>query len=308
MRVDIVRQGNQNPEVAIYRYVTEGSFDTYMWQTLERKAGFIGQVTGGSITTRQIDDIDDDALSYAEVKALATGNPFIMEKAGVDSEVSRLQRLEHAHTDEQRRLRRAVEAAQRQVVSTGAKISRLEDALDLLTDTRGDAFKATIGEVTFADRTEAGEKLKSLGLAQLDETHSRDVSRHVGTLGNLPLYVETTRTIAPEVIVIVGDDLACARWSETDWHTVNPFRLITGLERRLHNLDDELVSTRERHDAALGEAARAKSRVGERFEHGPELTRLRRRQQEIEELLNPIPPETPSIGADQPTEPAAITR
>ena len=80
----IVRQGNQNPEVAILRYVTEGSFDIYMWQTVERKAAFINQVATGRAVDRDVDDIGDQALSYAEVKALATGNPLILEKASVD--------------------------------------------------------------------------------------------------------------------------------------------------------------------------------------------------------------------------------
>ncbi len=71
----LVRQGNQNPEVEILRYVTEGSFDIYMWQTVERKASFIAQVTTGRLADREVDDIGDQALSYAEVKALATGTP-----------------------------------------------------------------------------------------------------------------------------------------------------------------------------------------------------------------------------------------
>ena len=77
----ILRQGNQNPEVRVLRYVTEGSFDTYMWQTLERKAAFIAQVTRGDLPDRDVDDIGDQALSFAEVKALATGDPLVLEKA-----------------------------------------------------------------------------------------------------------------------------------------------------------------------------------------------------------------------------------
>ncbi|MEI2638995.1 MAG: hypothetical protein V9F03_08395 [Microthrixaceae bacterium] len=73
----ILRQGNQNPEVRVLRYVTEGSFDTYMWQTLERKAAFIAQVTRGDLPDRDVDDIGDQALSFAEVKALATGDPLV---------------------------------------------------------------------------------------------------------------------------------------------------------------------------------------------------------------------------------------
>ena len=107
----ILRQGNQNPEVRVLRYVTEGSFDTYMWQTLERKAAFIAQVTRGDLPDRDVDDIGDQALSFAEVKALATGDPLVLEKAAVDADVARLARLERAHHDDQHRLRRTLDAA-----------------------------------------------------------------------------------------------------------------------------------------------------------------------------------------------------
>jgi hypothetical protein len=107
----ILRQGNQNPEVRVLRYVTEGSFDTYMWQTLERKAAFIAQVTRGDLPDRDVDDIGDQALSFAEVKALATGDPLVLEKAAVDADVARLTRLERAHHDDQHRLRRTHDTA-----------------------------------------------------------------------------------------------------------------------------------------------------------------------------------------------------
>ncbi len=92
----ILRQGNLNPEVEIIRYVTERSFDGYMWQTLERKARFIGQVMRGRLDVREIEDIGDAALSYNEVKALATGNPLLMEMAEAEAELTRLERAERA--------------------------------------------------------------------------------------------------------------------------------------------------------------------------------------------------------------------
>ena len=71
----ILRQGNDNPTVHIHRYVTEGSFDAYMWQCLETKARFINQVMNGSVTVRQAEDLEGGALTYAEIKAIASGNP-----------------------------------------------------------------------------------------------------------------------------------------------------------------------------------------------------------------------------------------
>ena len=93
----ILRQGNRNASVQIYRYVTEGSFDAYMWQTLETKAKFIAQVMSGDMTVRRLEDMDSAALTYAEVKAIASGNPLVIEKAQVDAELIRLNRLRSAH-------------------------------------------------------------------------------------------------------------------------------------------------------------------------------------------------------------------
>jgi hypothetical protein len=86
----ILRQGNKNSVVQIFRYVTEGSFDAYMWQTLETKAKFIAQVMSGDMTIRRLEDLDSAALTYAEVKAIASGNPLVIEKAQVDAELIRL--------------------------------------------------------------------------------------------------------------------------------------------------------------------------------------------------------------------------
>src|SRR5207244_7618730 len=101
----ILRQGNLNTEVQIYRYVTEESFDAYMWQTLETKARFIAQVMTGESDLRRIEDIDGAALTYAEVKAIASGNPLVIEKASVDAELARLARLETQHAETQFNLR-----------------------------------------------------------------------------------------------------------------------------------------------------------------------------------------------------------
>ena len=104
----ILRQGNENEEVAIYRYVTEGSFDAYMWQALETKARFIGQVITGDNAARRAEDIGGQELSYAEVKAIASGNPAVLTLAEADAELQRLALLKKNHLDEQYVARRNV--------------------------------------------------------------------------------------------------------------------------------------------------------------------------------------------------------
>jgi N12 class adenine-specific DNA methylase len=104
----ILRQGNKNEEVAIYRYVTEGSFDAYMWQALETKARFISQVITGDNAARRAEDIGSQELSYAEVKAIASGNPAVLTLAEADAELQRLTLLRKNHLDEQYVARRSV--------------------------------------------------------------------------------------------------------------------------------------------------------------------------------------------------------
>ena len=105
-------QGNQNPEIGIYRYASQGSFDTYSWQTVERKARFINQVMRGRLDVREIEDIGENTLSFAEVKALASGDPLILEKARADAEVTRLARLERAWQRGQHTLRHTIAGAE----------------------------------------------------------------------------------------------------------------------------------------------------------------------------------------------------
>ena len=116
----ILRQGNTNEEVSIFRYVTEGSFDAYMWQALETKARFINQVMTGNSAVRQAEDIGSQELSYAEVKAIASGNPAVLTLAEADAELKRLTILKKHHADEQYLARRAL----RELPETLARLKR----------------------------------------------------------------------------------------------------------------------------------------------------------------------------------------
>jgi len=121
----ILRQGNENTEVAIYRYVTQGSFDAFMWQALETKAKFIGQVISGENAARRADDIGGQELSYAEVKAIASGNPAVLTLAEADAELQRLSLLHKNHLDEQFLARRKL----RELPSTITRLTRQVDQL-----------------------------------------------------------------------------------------------------------------------------------------------------------------------------------
>ncbi|HLW68692.1 MAG TPA: helicase-related protein, partial [Gemmataceae bacterium] len=122
----ILRQGNENEEVAIYRYVTEGSFDAYMWQALETKARFISQVITGDNAARRAEDIGSQELSYAEVKAIASGNPAVLTLAEADAELQRLNLLKKNYLDEQYVARRSVRDLPSTITSLNERLSKLD--------------------------------------------------------------------------------------------------------------------------------------------------------------------------------------
>ncbi|MGO0577942.1 helicase [Ornithinimicrobium panacihumi] len=137
----ILRQGNQNAEVGIVRFVTERSFDSYMWQGVERKATFIAQLMRGNLDSREIEEIDSSALSAAEAKAISSGNPLLLEHSTVHSEVQRLRRLERAYHRNESMLFHARDRASDHARSAAADIEALEAVLPRVTDTSGDKFR-----------------------------------------------------------------------------------------------------------------------------------------------------------------------
>ena len=156
----ILRQGNQNDKVKIFRYVTENTFDAYMWQILENKQKFISQIMTSKSPVRACEDVDDTALSYAEIKALATGNPYIKEKMDLDVQVSKLKLLKANHTSQIYRLESDI--AKRypvQITALKEKIAGMRvDAgtvkgVDLQDN---DSFVMTVGGKMYNDKKEAG--------------------------------------------------------------------------------------------------------------------------------------------------------
>ena len=154
-----VRQGNQNPEIHIIRYATQGSFDTYSWQTVERKARFINQVMRGRLDVREIEDIGENTLSFAEVKALASGDPLILDKAKIDAEVTRLHRLERAWQRAQHTLKGTIAGAEDRARSLAEQINTVRAAAAQRTDTRGDLFRMTVNGRAVTSRTDAAQLL-----------------------------------------------------------------------------------------------------------------------------------------------------
>ena len=156
----ILRQGNQNEVVQIFRYVTENTFDAYMWQLLENKQKFISQIMTSKSPVRSAEDVDDTALSYAEIKALATGNPYIKEKMDLDIQVSKLKLLKASHTSQIYRLESdiakrypmEIAAAKERVAGLKADLEAVKPYLEQ----DKDEFVMKVGGKTYTDKKEAG--------------------------------------------------------------------------------------------------------------------------------------------------------
>ena len=159
----ILRQGNMNDKVKIFRYVTEGTFDSYSWQLIENKQKFIGQIMTSKSPVRSCEDIDEAALTYAEVKALATGNPYIKEKMDLDIQVSKLKLLKANHTSQKYRLEDNI------VKHYPAQIATMKERLagyraDIQTYQQNkfpdkDTFSMIIGNRVYTEKKEAGAAL-----------------------------------------------------------------------------------------------------------------------------------------------------
>ena len=164
----IIRQGNQNSTVHIYRYVTKDTFDAYMWATLEAKQRFISQVMTSRSPVRSCEDIDDQTLSYAEVKSLATGDPRIKERMDLEMEISKLKLLRSSHMNQRFEMQSRLQRIPLEIQSYEQARKKLEaDHASYMQNKAGD-FSMTICGTRYAERKEAGAALLSACQAKSD--------------------------------------------------------------------------------------------------------------------------------------------
>ena len=270
----ILRQGNRNKQVKIYRYVTENTFDSYMWQILENKQKFISQIMTSKSPVRACDDVDDTALSYAEIKALATGNPYIKEKMDLDIQVSKLKLLKANHTsqiyslesDIARRYPREIAVAQGQIEALQIDM----DAAKPLLAQDKDHFSMEISGKVYSERKEAGaaiiEACKALKAAGAEgrigkygafELHSRFDNFDKA----FRLYIKGAWNYSMEV----GKDPQGNILRVTN-ALVGIERALPQVERRLETLEQQLAQAKEeakRPFAQEAELAEKSARLAE---------------------------------------------
>ncbi len=296
----ILRQANQNPEVQILRYVVEGSFDAYSWQTVERKARFINQIMRGRLDTREIEDIGDNALSFAEVKALASGDPLILDKAHADAEVTRLSRLERAWQRNHQTLRSTIAGAELHADARERAIAAVTAALARRSDTRGDRFAITINGTTVRERKPAGELLNRW--AQAAQPGRTERLAELGGLDILGMVSADYRAGGRElVLALEGLAVEPAR-APLDHAQENPLTLIRQLEHRVGTLHERAERLRGEHQDAILEGQRAREALERPFKYGEELQAARAKLVSITEQMQaaaaaPGPPADDTIVA-----------
>jgi N12 class adenine-specific DNA methylase/adenine-specific DNA methylase len=278
----ILRQGNTNETVDIYRYVTEGSFDAYMWQCLETKARFIQQVMNGSVTVRQAEDLEGGALTYAEIKAIASGNPAVMEKVKVDTEIRKLDQLRASHINQQHKIRWQVKNLPDDIRRSKETAERM--AADIATrDTHtGEDFTMTVGNRIFTGkgaREEAAKALNEVILSWANDQTAQVRARFKGfeivsrghPLGhdNDPeLYVKGALTYRAQL------------------NPENPIGTIQSIEHVLRNLDRRAEDEKQEIQRQEKALSQYREQLDRPFEHEERLKELLTQQAQLNAALD----------------------
>ena len=289
----ILRQGNQNDKVKIFRYVTENTFDAYMWQILENKQKFISQIMTSKSPVRACEDVDDTALSYAEIKALATGNPYIKEKMDLDVQVSKLKLLKANHTSQIYRLESDIAknfpvqiSALKERIAGMQVDSQVVKSVDLQDN---DTFAMTVGNVLYEDKKEAGEAL----IAACAGLKTVSTGGKVGEYHGFTLSASYNMFSNAFELTIKGK---CSYKLEIGKDPV-------GNMQRIHNtlssIDRKLTESEQKLETVQQQLATAQEEVKKPFPKEEELNEKMERLSELNALLNMDEKGNETIMADE---------
>ena len=276
----IIRQGNENPEVDIYSYVTEGTFDAYLYQLVESKQKFISQIMTSKSPVRSAEDVDEQALSYAEIKALASGNPMIKEKMDLDIEVSKLKLLKANHLSQKYALEDAISKGfPKQIAETQARITGYGADIATVkenTHPNGDGFSPlTLAGVTHADKKEAGAALLTMSQTMLSPEATQ-----IGSYRGLTLELAFD-TFAREYRLTMIGQLRHTVTLGTD-----VFGNLQRMDNALEGLPIKEQACREQLSNLQTQLETAKAEVQKPFPREAELNTKTARLEELNTLLN----------------------
>ncbi len=281
----IVRQGNQHDEVDIFAYATEGSLDASMWQNNERKARFIAAALSGDTSIRWLEDLcEGQANQFAMAKAIASGDERLMQKAGLEDDIARLERLRAAHDDDLYAVRRQIRDAEGDIEVSTRRIGEIAKDIERLAPTTGDAFAMTVPGKAYAERKDAGRALMKeiLTLVQLQQ----EGEVHLASIGGFDLVYDGEcfgksdgyryATMLQRTGADYEIDLAV---------TVTPLGAISRLEHALGGFEEERERYRLRLEESHRRLASYRSREGGSFAFAGELAEKRRQLREVDEAL-----------------------
>ena len=276
----IIRQGNENKEVDIYSYVTEGTFDAYLYQLVESKQKFISQIMTSKSPVRSAEDVDEQALSYAEIKALASGNPMIKEKMDLDIEVSKLKLLKANHLSQKYALEDAISKGfPKQIAETQARIAGYGADIATVkenTHPNVDGFSPlTLAGVTYADKKEAGAALLTMCQTMLSPEATQ-----IGSYRGLTLELSFD-TFAREYCLTMIGQLRHTVTLGTD-----VFGNLQRMDNALEGLPIKEQTCREQLSNLQTQLETAKAEVQKPFPREEELTTKTARLEELNSLLN----------------------
>ncbi len=276
----IVRQGNENPEVEIYSYVTEQTFDAYLYQLVENKQKFIGQIMTSKSPVRSAEDVDEQALSYAEIKALATGNPYIKEKMDLDVAVSKLKLLKQNHLSQRYSLEdriikfypQQIKQGEERIAGYNADIERAKENTSL----NEDNFSPMIVEdVTYDEKKGAGSAI----LVACKAMTSPD-PKVIGSYRGFNMELSFNSFEKEYVLTLVGS----LRHSVSLGADI--YGNITRLDNLISSMPDKLKACEERLADTKVQLENAKAEVERPFPQEEELSQKMERLAELNALLD----------------------
>ena len=275
----IERQGNSNPLVHVYRYVTEGTFDAYLWQTVENKQKFISQVMTSKSPVRSCDDVDETALSFAEIKALCAGDPRIKERMDLDVEVSRLKLMKADHQSKQYRLEdQLLKYFPEEIEKNKGFIAGLEKDMETLTahphPEDGFAGMEVRGDV-LTDKENAGAAL----LDACKEVKGSDPVQ-IGSYRGFTMSVEFSAWKQEYTLLLKGE------MTHRTTLGTDPRGNLTRIDNTLSQMPQRLQSVKAQLDNLYEQQAAAKEESGKPFPYEEELRVKSDRLVELDTLLN----------------------
>ena len=275
----IVRQGNRNPQVHLYRYATEGTFDSYLWQTVENKQKFISQIMTSKSPVRSCDDVDETALSFAEIKALCAGDPRIKERMDLDVEVSRLKLMKADHQSKQYRLEdQLLKYFPEEIEKHKGFIKGFESDLEVLAahphPEDGFAGMEIRGDL-LTDKENAGAAL----LDACKEVKTSDPVQ-IGSYRGYAISVEFSAWKQEYTLLLKGQMTHRATLG------TDPRGNLTRIDNALAQMPQRLEAAKAQLDNLYQQQAAAKEEVGKPFLYEEELRSKNARLVELDTLLN----------------------